>query len=123
MMSKLKDFFFFYIYIYLYVYMLEQCKATVSYMVMAWTVNNTVAHHINNKVDNKLVGGLTDPQMFLLYILQRADEAQVRVKETSVWIAACEPLDVSALHSSNTDKFCVQSMILYFRLGLRSPSE
>lgn len=41
-------------------YMLEQCKATVSYMVMAWTVNNTVARHINNKVDNKLVSGLTD---------------------------------------------------------------
>lgn len=53
MMSKLKDFSFF-------VYMLEQCKATVSYMVMAWTVNNTVARHINNKVDNKLVSGLTD---------------------------------------------------------------
>lgn len=50
MMSKRKDFF----------HMLEQCKATVSYMVMAWGVNNTVAHHINNKVDNKLVSGLTD---------------------------------------------------------------
>lgn len=51
MISKLKVFF---------LYMLEQCKATVSYIVMAWTVNNTVDHHINNKVDNKLVSGLTD---------------------------------------------------------------
>lgn len=42
MMSKLKDFFF---------NMLEQCKATVSNMVMAWTGNNTVAHLINNKVE------------------------------------------------------------------------
>lgn len=44
----------------IFLYMLEQCKATVSYIVMAWTVNNTVDHHINNKVDNKLVSGLTD---------------------------------------------------------------
>lgn len=41
-------------------YMLEQCKATISYMVMAWIFINTVACHINNKVDNKLVSGLKD---------------------------------------------------------------
>lgn len=63
-MSKLKDL----------LYVLEQCKATVSYMVMAWTVNNTVAHHINNKVNNKLVSDLTDQEMHVLnvHILKQA---------------------------------------------------
>lgn len=54
--------------------MSEQRKATVSYMVMAWTVNNTVAQHINNKVDNKLLSGPADQQMhaLLVYILEQA---------------------------------------------------
>ena len=62
----------------LFFHMSERCKATVSYMVMAWTVNNTVAHHINNKVDNKLVGGLADRRMrvLLLYILRQADDEE-----------------------------------------------
>lgn len=57
MMSKLKDFFFVYA-----LYMLDKCKATVSYMVITWALN-TVACHINYKVNNKLVSGLTDQWM------------------------------------------------------------
>lgn len=51
-----------------------QRKATVSYMLMAWTVNNTVAQRINNKVDNKLLSGPADQQMhaLLVYILEQA---------------------------------------------------
>lgn len=67
MMSKLKDFFFSFIYA---LYMLDKCKATVSYMVMTWAVN-TVACHINYKVNNKLVSGLADQrtQVFCTFLL------------------------------------------------------
>lgn len=86
---KLKVFF---IYLYIYVYMLEQYKATVSYMVMAWTVINTVSHHSHNKVDNKLSSGLTDPQMhvLLLHILVGWVQAII-----CLWTAVYKPLGVS----------------------------
>jgi len=82
--------------------MLEQCKATVSYMVMSWTVNNTVAHYVNNKVDNKLVSGLTDLEMYVLltYILKLTEEGMVQAMK-SLWITLYEPLGVSVLHSRN----------------------
>ena len=80
--------------------MLEQCKATVSYMVMAWTVNNTVAHHINNKVDNKLVKRSRGPgdARVLLYILQTGRRG-FRMEQGLVCDEQFhEPLDVAALH-------------------------
>lgn len=75
MMSKLKDFFIYAL------YMLDKCKATVSYMVMTRALN-TVACHINYKVNNKLVCGLTDQWMQVFstffFFKSQVDAAQLQ---------------------------------------------
>lgn len=88
MMSKLKDFF---------VYSLDKCKATVSYVIMTRAVNTVVYCHINHKVNNKLVSGLTDQWVQVSLALFFANHKMTL--RANVLFVSLSPLDASALNT------------------------